>query len=129
VHTYRDTGLYAVVQIVTHPSGCKDTLIQYIDIKPEVRYFLPNAFTPNGDSVNDGFKGEGIMDGATNFRMSIWNRWGELVFETTNPDQSWNGRKGNNGPEAPAGVYLVLVSYDEPRGSRIEIKGYATLIK
>ncbi len=129
IHEYRDTGLYAVVQIVTHPSGCRDTLIQYLDIKPEVRYFLPNAFTPNGDSVNDGFKGVGILDGATNFRMSIWNRWGELVFETSDPDQAWNGRKGNGGPEAPAGVYLVLVSYNEPRGNKVEIKGYATLLK
>lgn len=128
-HTYRDTGLVAVQQIVVHPSGCRDTLIQYIDIKPEVRYFLPNAFTPNSDSVNDGFKGVGIMEGATQFKMSIWNRWGELVFETGNPNEAWNGRKGNGGDEVPAGVYLVVVTFKGPRGEPFNFKGYATLLR
>lgn len=129
VYTYRDTGVYEVRQIVTHASGCKDTLIRIIDILPEVRYFLPNAFTPNNDSQNDGFKGVGIMDGATGFRLSIWNRWGEMVFETSNPDDAWNGRKNNTGEEVPQGVYVVLVTYREPRGKLIEIKGFATLVR
>jgi hypothetical protein len=73
--------------------------------------------------------GEGLMDGSTNFRMTIWNRWGELVFESRDPDEGWNGRKLNVGGEAPNGVYVVLVSYNEPRGDLIELKGYATLIR
>jgi len=129
VYTFRDTGIYEVMQVVTHPSGCKDTLIRIIDILPEVRYFLPNAFTPNNDSSNDYFKGVGIMEGATGFRLSIWNRWGEMVFETSNPDDAWNGRMLNTGAEAPQGVYVVLVTYREPRGKLVEIKGFATLIR
>lgn len=129
VYTFRDTGVYEVMQVVTHPSGCKDTLIRIIDILPEVRYFLPNAFTPNNDSSNDQFKGVGIMEGATGFRLTIWNRWGEMVFETGNPDDAWNGRKLNTGEESPPGVYVVLVTYREPRGKLVEIKGFATLIR
>ena len=128
-YTFRDTGTFEIRQIVTHPSGCTDTLIQLLDVKPEVRYYLPNAFTPNGDSVNDTYKGVGIMEGATGFRMGIWNRWGELIFETQNPDEAWNGRKFNEGLDSPNGVYVVVVNYFTPRGERVELKGFATLIR
>ena len=128
-HTFRDTGTYLVKQIVTHPSGCTDTLFQEIDIRPEVRYYLPNAFTPNSDSVNDVYKGVGIMKGAKDFRMTIWNRWGEKVFEADDPSSSWNGRKFNKGKEAPNGVYVVVVNYIGPRGQKFELKGFATVIR
>ncbi len=128
-YTYPDTGMYVITQIVTHPNGCQDTLSKMIDIQPEVRYFLPNAFTPNGDSVNDEYRGVGLMDGSTDFVMNIWNRWGELVFQAENPDDSWNGRKFNNGQEVPNGVYVVQVSYKSPRGEKIEVRGFATLIR
>ncbi len=129
VYTYPDTGQYVITQIVTHPNGCRDTLSKPIDIQPEVRYFLPNAFTPNGDSVNDEYRGVGLMEGATNFDMTIWNRWGELVFRASDPEASWNGRKFNSGQEAPNGVYVVQVSYRGPRGEKVELKGFATLIR
>lgn len=128
-YTFRDTGLYEVKQIVTHPSGCMDTLIQFIDVKPEVRYYLPNAFTPNSDSVNDTYKGVGIMEGALNFQMTIWNRWGEMIFQTSDPDEGWNGRKFNTGREAPNGVYVVVVNYFTPRGEPKQLKNFATLIR
>jgi len=128
-YIFPDTGVYEVAQIVTHPSGCQDTLIQIIDVNPEVRYNLPNAFTPNNDSTNDIFKGVGIMTGATNFRMTIWNRWGELVFETNNPDEGWNGLKNNTGKPSPNGVYPVVVTFTGPRGKQFEYKGVASLIR
>ena len=129
IFTFPDTGRVEISQIVTHPSGCRDTSIQFIDITPVVKYFLPNAFTPNADSVNDTFRGIGILEGAENFEMSIWNRWGEMVFQTGDPDEGWNGRKFNTEQDSPAGVYLVVVTYTEPRGDRIQLKGFATLIR
>jgi gliding motility-associated-like protein len=129
VYTFPDTGLQVVTQIVTHPSGCRDTAIQVIDVIPEVRYFLPNAFTPNGDGVNDGFRGDGIMDGARDFRFQVWNRYGELIFESSDPFEAWNGRKNNVGDPSPAGVYVVLVTYRTPRGEPVQLKGYAVLVQ
>ncbi len=129
VYTYPDTGRYMITQIVTHPNGCQDTLSRLIDIQPEVRFFLPNAFTPNGDSVNDEYRGVGLMEGATDFSMTIWNRWGELVFRASDPGASWNGRKFNSGQESPNGVYVVQVSYRGPRGEKVDLKGFATLIR
>ncbi len=127
--TFPDTGLMKIRLIVTHPEGCKDSLIKYLDIRPIVLWNMPNAFTPNGDGLNDGFIGKGYLEGATNFRMTIWNRWGEKVFETTNPNEDWNGRAQNTGGMSPAGVYVYLLSFTGPRGEPFEYKGYATLIR
>lgn len=129
MHPYRDTGLFVVTQIVTHPSGCRDTATLIVDVRPEVRFHLPNAFTPNGDGLNDEYKGVGIMKGAQNFSMTIWNRWGEMIFETNNPDQGWNGRKFNTGAEAPNGVYVVYVRFFGPRGEPFEMKAFATVVR
>lgn len=129
IFTFPDTGLMAVTLIVTHPQGCKDSLTKYLDFVPEVRWFMPNAFTPNGDGQNDGFFGKGYLDGATNFSMTIWNRWGEMVFETTSPTEEWNGRKMNTGGMSPEGVYVYLVSFTGPRGQKQEFKGFATLLR
>ncbi len=127
--TFPDTGVVRVRLIVTHERGCKDSLTQIIDIRPEVRWYMPNAFTPNGDGLNDGFYGKGFLEGMTNFQMSIWNRWGEQVFETTDPTEPWNGRSNNTGGVSPAGVYVYQVSFRGPRGEPFEYKGYATLVR
>lgn len=129
VYVFPDTGLQVVQLIVTHPSGCKDTIQQLIDVEPQIRYFLPNAFTPNNDDVNDGFRGGGVFEGITDFTMTIWNRWGELVFETNDPNESWNGRKNNTGQLSPMDVYVVVVTFNGPRNKFVSLKGFATLVK
>jgi len=129
VFSFPDTGQQVVSLIVTHESGCKDTLTQLIDVIPKVSYFLPNAFTPNSDELNDLFMGTGIYEGLRSFQMTIWSRWGELIFQTNNPNEGWNGRKNNVGKQAPGGVYVYVVNYVGPRGEAIELKGFATLLK
>lgn len=128
-HTFQDTGFFEVMQIVTHLSGCRDTMIQKVDIEPKITYFLPNAFTPNGDDQNDGYRGTGLIDGMTDYKMTIWNRWGELIFESSDPVEAWNGSKNNQGPILQAGVYVCLVQFKDPRGNPKEFKSFATLVK
>lgn len=128
-YTFRDTGRYEVRQIVTHPSGCQDTLLQLIDVVPEIRYFLPNAFTPNDDGTNDTYRGGGVFDGIANFEMLIVNRWGETVFESDDPMRGWNGRKNNVGQPVPEGVYMVLVTFRGPRGDNFEYRTVATVVR
>lgn len=128
-HTFPDTGMQVIQLVVFHESGCTDTIQKLLDVIPEVRYFLPNAFTPNGDGSNDGFRGNGLLEGATDFNFRIWNRYGELLFETDDPSEAWNGRKNNTGELSALGVYVVVVTYTGPRGEKKELRGYATLIK
>lgn len=127
--TFRDTGQQVVTLEVIHNSGCRDTAIAILDVVPEVRYFLPNAFTPNNDSNNENFKGVGFLEGIKNFKMTIWNRWGELIFETTDPNEGWNGQKFNTGKASPPGVYVVIVTFTDPRGNPKKLQGNATLIR
>ena len=129
IHLYQDTGIFTITLVVTHPSGCLDTAQALLDVRPDVRYFLPNAFTPNYDGKNDIFRGVGIMTGATNFKFQIWNRWGERVFSTDDIKEGWNGNHLNNGSASPEGVYITLISYKDPRGVPVEIKGIVTLLR
>ena len=129
MHTLPDTGMYSIKQTVTHPSGCQDSITKVVDVIPEVTYHLPNAFTPNGDGSNEEYIGAGFLVGMRDFRMTIWNRWGELIFETTDPNQGWNGRKNGVGDVVQNGVYLVRAEYTTPRGERRRLKTFATVLR
>lgn len=128
-HTFRDTGIKEVQQVVFHQNGCTDTAFAMIDVEPQVRYFLPNAFTPNEDSKNDAYKGVGVLEGIEDFKMSIWSRWGEKVFETDDPTEGWNGRMQNTGEDLPLGVYVCIVRFTGPRNNNFEFQEFATLIR
>lgn len=127
--TFPDTGQHTIQLIVTHASGCLDTALQVLDVKPEIRFYLPNAFTPNNDSKNDVFQASGVFSGMQDFSLTIWNRWGELIFETNNPEVAWNGRKNNVNQMSAPGVYIYQAKFKGPRGKQFEYKGFATLIR
>ncbi len=78
----------------------------YAEVVPPTSIFIPNAFTPNDDGFNDSFgvKGEGIQ----NFKMLIFNRWGEVIYSSTNPGEHWNGKYKNEPVENGVYVYEVF---------------------
>ena len=128
-YKFRDTGVYRVKLAVTNQFACTDTIFKLIDVIPQVTYFLPTAFTPNSDGLNDGFRGKGFVEGMRDFDMRIFNRWGEKIFQTDNPLEEWNGQRFNKGEPSPQGVYLCVVTYKTPRGQSEELKTYATLLR
>ncbi len=128
-YSFPDTGFYKVTQIVTHLYGCTDTLFKILDVDPLVNYFLPNAFSPNNDGQNEFFKGTGKFKGMKDFKMTIFNRWGEIIFESIDPNMGWNGRKNNDGKMSPPGVYVCIVSYSDARNRKFALKGFATLVQ
>ncbi|MEO8087960.1 MAG: gliding motility-associated C-terminal domain-containing protein [Bacteroidota bacterium] len=78
----------------------------YAEVIPPTSIFIPSAFTPNEDGINDSFgvKGEGIQ----NFKMLIYNRWGEVVYSSTNPTEHWDGKFNNQPVENGVYVYEVF---------------------
>ena len=128
-YTFQDTGLYEIRLIAFHETGCPDTTIQFIDIEPLVDYYVPNAFTPNGDGDNDTFIGKGFLQGLKDFQMNIYNRWGEQIYVTEDPFNGWNGRKENSGQQAPQGVYVWEVKYIGARGDVENQRGHVTLLR
>lgn len=99
--TYRVTALQRGNNSITSMSN-------YAEVIPPLSIYIPNAFTPNGDGMNDvfGVKGEGIR----NFHLYVYDRWGEVVFETTNPKQQWDGNYAGNPVEQGVYVYQVFAS-------------------
>ncbi|HRO97882.1 MAG TPA: gliding motility-associated C-terminal domain-containing protein [Flavobacteriales bacterium] len=69
--------------------------------------FVPNVFTPNEDDVNDGFRAYGADAGP--YRLSVYNRWGQEIWTSTDPEQSWNGKVG--GEAVPAGTYIYVLEH------------------
>jgi len=106
-------------------NGCKYSETILVDVtNPEV-LFVPNAFTPDGNERNDEFKlyGEAINQ----IHLQVFNRWGELVFETKDPSEGWDGTyKGN---DAPTGVYLYNARIQYIDGTTKQTQGSVTLIR
>ncbi len=127
--TFRDTGVFNVEQIVLHSSGCSDTARAVISIYPVVKLFMPNAFSPNNDGLNDVFIPIGSFFGVRNYNFTIWNRWGDKVFDTNETNVGWNGQRNNSGATASPGVYAYLLEYIDPLGNRQLLKGYCTLVR
>ncbi|MCC7443950.1 MAG: gliding motility-associated C-terminal domain-containing protein [Saprospiraceae bacterium] len=128
-YTFRDTGTYLIEQIVLHSSGCTDTARTQIHILPYVNYLMPNAFTPNNDGLNDVFKPVGTFQGVSYYHLSVWNRWGERLFDTDDPSIGWNGQRNNTGEFAPPGVYAYILEYVNGLGEKKSDKGQCTLIR
>ncbi len=101
-----DTSVWVVVT----KSGCIGSDTVFIDVEAiQEQLYFPNAFTPNYDGENEIFAPVGNTSNVTNYHMMIYNRWGQQIFETTNPDIGWDGSY-NNIP-SPRGTYVYKVSY------------------
>ncbi len=125
----RDTGLLEIMMAVQHPLGCVDTMFRYIDVAPENRVFFPNAFSPNGDAVNDEFKPTGVYIGLYDYQLEVYDRWGSLIFQTRDIKEGWNGTHNNEGRDTPNDSYTYFVRYTEPRGDKISLQGMVTIIR
>lgn len=113
--------------IVKDIAGCADSAFIKVHIfKTEPRVFVPTAFTPNGDGKNDVFRPIAVgIDKILYFR--VFNRWGQLVFETTENGKGWDGKI--NGKEQATGVFVWLVKAVDYLGNDFFAKGTTTLIR
>jgi gliding motility-associated-like protein len=87
--TYNPWGYYDVTLVAYNEIGCTDTVTKQLYVKPEFYFYAPNAFTPNGNRQNNTY-GVSVI-GAVRFEFQIFNRWGELIYETTDQYFKWDG--------------------------------------
>ena len=127
-YQYPDAGRYEVMLEATNQWGCLDTALQRVVVWGESTLYLPNAFTPDGDGLNDVFRVEGEELESGSFSLTVFNRWGELIFSTTNPAEGWNGYY--QGQLSPVGVYPFRLTYlDVNSGLEKTLTGAVTLVR
>lgn len=113
---------YAIEVIDEHGCVAKDSV--YIDLVYDKIFRMPTAFSPNGDSKNDVFRP--VMTGVVGGYLAIYNRWGRLVFETTDLTTGWNGLV--NGELADIGVYVYAAKVEYTDGTNQPYKGHVTVV-
>jgi gliding motility-associated-like protein len=107
VHTYADSGNYTIWLVVTNQNGCIDSISDILRVNPDAILYIPNAFTPNGNGTNEYFspKGTGILD----YKMDIFDRWGNKIFTTVNLNEGWDGTKAGSPVMEDVYVYHINV--------------------
>ncbi|HSC38902.1 MAG TPA: gliding motility-associated C-terminal domain-containing protein, partial [Chitinophagaceae bacterium] len=115
-------GVYVVT--VTNSCGVATDKITVETGPCAVRF--PNAFTPDGNGTNDIFKALNAFN-VKEFRMQVFNRWGQKLFETNNPAEGWTGKTPDRAREP--GVYVWTASYTDNSGRRVNRKGTVLLIR
>jgi gliding motility-associated-like protein len=91
-HTYPNdqTYYFTVMLVVVDANGCSDTISEVITIYPDFYFYTPNTVTPNGDGKNDVYNASGM--GILKFQLMVFNRWGEMIFKSTDINQGWDGK-------------------------------------
>lgn len=119
---------YPVYLQVTNQYGCVDDTTIYVIVEPDFEFFIPNCFTPNGDLLNDGFFGKGY--GIEKYELWVFDRWGNLIFNTKDINDAWDGSvAGKGGDIAQEDVYVWKVVLTDVFNKKHKYIGHVTLIK
>ena len=94
----------------------------------KARIFLPTAFRPGSDNPDNALFGPSAVFETSAYKFLVMNRWGEVVFSTSNPDKKWDG-VSSSGMLAPAGVYMYLIIYESLEDVPVEQRGHFNLIR
>ena len=124
-HAYDTTGQYLIQLAVKNIFGCTDTLTREIEILNDYAFWIPNAFSPNEDGVNEVFLPKGFN--ISNYFMTIYNRWGEVVFESNDLGKGWNGTM--NEKASIEDVYVYKINFRDIFNTERTITGRVSLIR
>jgi gliding motility-associated-like protein len=126
-HNYKDTGSYNVCLTITNPYGCTSTACSTVVVKPIFTFYVPNAFSPDGDGKNDTFSGYGF--GVSQLEMFIFDRWGDMVFHTKDIEIPWDGKINNGSDIAQEDVYVYLIVVKDVLGGKTKYIGNVTVVR
>ena len=127
---YDTAGDYCIFLKITDAGSCTDTVSKWIAVYPinKLQVYIPNTFTPNGDNLNDTWKPVLLENREEGYVLSIYDRWGQQVFHTTNPNDSWDGTI--NGKSAQNNtVYSYHLTVKDLSGKAFEYSGHVTVVR
>jgi len=128
-HEYAASGNYTITLIINDINNCYDTCYSTVNVFDMSTIYVPSAFTPDGDGINDSFIPQGIGIDNDFFEMYIYDRWGKSVFYSDDINKHWDGSISNNTHKGKIpGVYTYKILYKEVNGKEKSVVGTVTLI-
>ncbi|HEV7231965.1 MAG TPA: gliding motility-associated C-terminal domain-containing protein, partial [Bacteroidia bacterium] len=128
-YVYPDTGCFVAQLAVTNSYGCVDTTSRPLCIRPDFTFYAPNAFTPNGDGTNDFWQPKGLGIDPATYHLMIFDRWGNLVFETHTWGESWDGRANTGTDIAQTDTFVWKVTLRDYLENKHAFSGICNLIR
>ena len=119
IYRYKNSSNHFVTLLVRNIHGCEDDISK--EVKPPLALYLPSAFTPDDDDLNEVYQAQGI--GIRKFHLLIFNRFGEVVYESQDINESWDGK------DSGQGVYVYRVVAEGYNLEQYEKMGTITIIK
>lgn len=126
---FSKAGLYSVKLFAYSKDGCVDsiTFVDYISVIADGQVYVPNAFSPNNDKINDQFKPDGFGVIVDDYEFKVYDRWGELIFESHDPEVGWDGTY--NTKECPEDTYVWSVQGRYVNHQGMRKKGTVILVR
>ncbi len=124
-HSYPSPGTYTAMLVVLNANGCSDTTYITVLVESESTIYIPNAFTPNNSGPNQFFFA--YATNVDNFEMLVFDRWGNLLFESHDITKGWDGTYKNE--LCQEDVYVWRVRYTDSRGKKFKLIGHVSLIR
>lgn len=113
-------------RVIAYKTGANEitSMSNETTVTPNMSIYVPNSFTPNGDGLNENFGA--YSESVKSFTMEVYDRWGELIFQSSDIDNRWDGKY--KGQTAPQGSYVYKISAKSITGKQITKKGSVNLI-
>lgn len=124
----QDSGIYVVCLYVETVHGCTDFVCQDIEIKGHSNFYVPNAFTPDGDGINDYFMPSVYGFSEKDYQLMVFDRWGLLIYSTTSLTGAWDGTY--KGQDCALDTYVWKVkAVDKYTGEKVSYIGHVNLLR
>ena len=125
-HVFSQSGIQWVTQTVINEYGCADQITGYVTIDG-FTFYAPNSFTPQGDGLNEGWRP--VTIGLSSYHLEIYNRWGELIFESDDPAEYWTGSVKQGAHFGQDGVYIWRAAVRDMLDLPYEYTGHIVLVR
>lgn len=128
-HSYVQEGTYEVKLVVENQYGCRDSITHTVIVESYFTFYIPNAFRPNTDGLNDEFipKIFGVINDGYDF--SVFNRWGTEIFHTNDPLKGWSGNVDGGTKNAMNEVYVYVIKFTDFKLKKHSVVGHVTLVQ
>lgn len=126
-HNFAPAGNYLVDLLVINTNGCRDSITKEIVVKPVFTFYAPNAFSPDGDGINEVFLPLGTAWDPQTFNLWVFDRWGNQIFHTTDAYMGWDGVK--HGQLLQEDVYVWEVKLNDVMGTTHQYSGQVSIVR